>query len=105
MKPYACIWDLFYQHNKGDWYDEFVYKAVVIFDAYILFRAFIILITFDKQSDSKDHGANMGPTWGWQDPVGPYVGPMNLAIWVQFHNILISKMDNSFVNYVLMSNK
>ena len=23
----------------------------------------------------------MGPTWGRQDPDGPHVGPMNLAIW------------------------
>ena len=30
--------------------------------------------------DSKVHGAYMGPTWGWQDPGGPHVGPMNLAI-------------------------
>ena len=30
---------------------------------------------------SKVHGANMGPTWGRQDPGGPHVGPMNLAIW------------------------
>ena len=32
--------------------------------------------------DSKVHGANMGPTWGRQDPDGPHVGHMNLAIWV-----------------------
>ena len=31
--------------------------------------------------DSKVHGANMGPTWGRQDPGGPRVGPMNFAIW------------------------
>ena len=31
--------------------------------------------------DSKGYGANMGPTWGQQDPGGPPVGPMNLAIW------------------------
>ena len=31
--------------------------------------------------DSKVHGANTGPTWGRQDPGGPHVGPMNLAIW------------------------
>ena len=24
----------------------------------------------------------MGPTWGRQDPGGPHVGPINLAIWV-----------------------
>ena len=32
-------------------------------------------------TDSKVHGANMGPIWGRQDPGGPHVGPMNLAIW------------------------
>ena len=32
--------------------------------------------------DSKVHGAYMGPTWGQQDPCGPHVGPMNLAIRV-----------------------
>ena len=32
--------------------------------------------------DSKVHGANMGLIWGRQDPGGPHVGPMNLAIWV-----------------------
>ena len=32
--------------------------------------------------DSKVHWANMGPIWGRQDPGGPHVGPMNLAIWV-----------------------
>ena len=31
--------------------------------------------------DSKVHGADMGPTWGRQDPGGPHVGHMNLAIW------------------------
>ena len=31
--------------------------------------------------DNKVHGANMGPIWGRQDPGGPHVGPMNLAIW------------------------
>ena len=31
--------------------------------------------------DSKVHGANIGPIWGRQDPGGPHVGPMNLAIW------------------------
>ena len=31
--------------------------------------------------DSKVHGAHMGPTWDQQDPGGPHVGPMNLAIW------------------------
>ena len=30
--------------------------------------------------DSKVHEAYMGPTWGRQDPGGPHVCPMNLAI-------------------------
>ena len=32
--------------------------------------------------DNKVHGANMGPTWGQQDPSGPHVGHVNLAICV-----------------------
>ena len=35
--------------------------------------------------DSKVHGANMGPTWGRQDPGVPHVGPMNIAIRVLSH--------------------
>ena len=35
----------------------------------------------ENHPDSKVHGANMGPTWGRQDPGGPHVGPVNLAIW------------------------
>ena len=35
-----------------------------------------------RYPDSKVHGANMGPTWGRQDPGGPHVGHVNLAIWV-----------------------
>ena len=35
--------------------------------------------------NSKVHGVNMGPIWGWQDPVGSHVGPMNVAIWDMFH--------------------
>ena len=31
--------------------------------------------------DSKVHGANIGPTWGRQDPGGPHVGHTNPAIW------------------------
>ena len=35
----------------------------------------------DHVPDSKVHGANVGPTWGRQDPGGPHVGHTNLAIW------------------------
>ena len=34
-----------------------------------------------EEPDSNVHGANMGPIWGLQDPVGPHGGRMNLAIW------------------------
>ena len=42
--------------------------------------------------DSKVHGANMGLTWGRQDPGGPHVGPINLAI----REIRSSKIPRSF---------
>ena len=35
-----------------------------------------------RYPDSKVHGANIGHIWGRQDPDGPHVGPMKLAIWV-----------------------
>ena len=31
--------------------------------------------------NNKVHVENMGPILGRQDPGGPHVGPMNLAIW------------------------
>ena len=39
--------------------------------------------------DSKVHGANMGPTWVLWAPVGPYVGPMNLAIRAVLLNVFL----------------
>ena len=42
--------------------------------------------------DSKVHGANMGPIWGRQDPGGPHVGPMNVAITV----ITVPQTDSNF---------
>ena len=39
---------------------------------------------FSSHPDSKAHGANMGPIWGRQDPGGPHVGPMNIAIWAVY---------------------
>ena len=40
------------------------------------------MIFWENYPDSKVHGANMGPTWGRQDPGGPHVDHMNFAIWV-----------------------
>ena len=39
--------------------------------------------------DSKVHGANIGPSWGRQDPGGPHVGPMNFAIWDVFYSSVL----------------
>ena len=33
--------------------------------------------------DSKVYGANMGPTWGRQDPGGPHVGPWTLLYGIR----------------------
>ena len=32
--------------------------------------------------DSKFYGADMGSTWGQQDPGGPHVGPTNIACYL-----------------------
>ena len=48
--------------------------------------------------DSKVYGANMGPTWGRQDPGGTHVGPMNFAIW---EVIIWSLNQGWFVNTTL----
>ena len=37
--------------------------------------------SMENNPDNKVNGVNMGPIWGRQDPGGPHVGPMNLAIW------------------------
>ena len=36
---------------------------------------------YEINPDGKVYGANMGPIWDQQDPGGPHVGPMDLAIW------------------------
>ena len=38
--------------------------------------------TWNNPPNSDVHWANMGPIWGRQDPGGPHVGPMNIAIRV-----------------------
>ena len=63
--PQPCLWVLLMITPSASYW---------FFWMYILF--------FNSLPDSKVHGANMGPIWGQQDPGGPHVGPMNLAIWV-----------------------
>ena len=48
-------------------------------DPWIFFKSSLTCLV---SPHSKVHGTNMGPIWGWQDPGGPHVGPMNFAIWV-----------------------
>ena len=52
-------------------------------------------VTTGKFPDSKIHWANMGPIWGQQNPGGPYVGPMNFAIWVHCN---ASLQNNFFIS-------
>ena len=48
----------------------------------VLYKMRLPSKTTTHTPDSKVHGTIMGPTWGRQDPGGPHVGPMNVAIWV-----------------------
>ena len=41
----------------------------------------LLLPSPQDHPDSKVQRANMGPTWGREDPDGPHVGPLNFAIW------------------------
>ena len=56
---------------------------------------------FQSHPDSKVHGANMGPIWGRQDPGGPHVGPLNLAIWARYIDGLVQDCSNYGVTAVL----
>ena len=51
-----------------------------IYDKDIMSSKDCRLIVVMTVPDSKVHGACMGLSWGRQDPGGPHVGPMNLAI-------------------------
>ena len=44
-----------------------------------------ILLNHTMNPDSKVHGVYMGPAWDQQDPGGPHIGPMILAIWEVLH--------------------
>ena len=53
--------------------------------------------------ESKVHGPNMGPIWGRQDPGGPHVGPMNLAIWVYLYILYRLQTTDPLAPWVAMS--
>ena len=48
----------------------------------LIITQYLIQSYKETYPDSKNHGANMGPTWVLLAPGGPHVGPMNLAIRV-----------------------
>ena len=54
----------------------------------LLAGVFSLSAVTGKYPDSKVHGTNVGPIWGRQDPGGLHVGPMNLAIWVDYLTLL-----------------
>ena len=58
------------------WYD----MTMVLIDSGIEWQWYGMTVIGSDYPDSKFHGANMGPTWGRQDPGGPHVGHMNLTI-------------------------
>ena len=80
MYPYVISLCHIYSHNVNlydvKWKRERHHSAVT--------RVLWCLKSPKNRPDSKVHGANMGPTWGRQDPGGPHVAPMNLAIWELF---------------------
>ena len=47
------------------------------------------VFNLEHNPDSNVYGANIGLTWGQQDPGGRYVGPMNFAICEAFPHLVI----------------
>ena len=55
-------------------------------------RSIIILVVI---WNSKVYGSSVGPSWGWQAPAGPHIGPENLATWMWHKSEITSLDDNS----------
>ena len=86
MAPYSCIPD-----NKSC--IELMYIWVSTIDNKALSQQinhtnYIII----NSPDTKVHGPKMGPIWGWQDPDGPHVGPLNFVIWVTTSQCVTSQL-------------
>ena len=61
------------------------------------------MLPINGNPDSKVHGTTMGPIWGQQDPGGPHVGPMNIAIWeyiVQCYYNVVNFLQNPYKRQV-----
>ena len=63
------------------WSDDILHLVVTPSEADTELTAANAMFSREYIPDSKVHGANMGPTWGWQDPCGSHVGPINFAIF------------------------
>ena len=63
-------WDQIHQLDRGGWRQK--HEEDISWKPFSHYQDF---------PESKVHGANMGPSWGRQDPSGPHVGHMKLAIW------------------------
>ena len=53
--------------------------------------------------DSKVHGAHMGPTWGLQDPGGPHVGHVILAIWALCGGLIIGQLCGTLIFLLMLA--
>ena len=70
-----------YKWNAGKWESSTFFISRLLLIIVVLVQAWICNTVNFYVQNSKDHGANMGPTWVLSAPDGPHVGPMNLAIW------------------------
>ena len=70
MEPPSCFHRNHFQRNVGETKESINYAQLIGSSSWTCREVHSTLIaTF------------MGPTWGWQDPGGSHVGPMNFAIW------------------------
>ena len=75
--PWMTIWQVCKTYQTAVDVKHRIYAVCIIRNIFAEYQS-----TFWKFPDSKVDGANLGPTWGRQDPDGPLVSYMNLAIWV-----------------------
>ena len=91
--PLAVICILFYIETCRSWLicvsDWMTYGGYLTTDTELYVNSVLGLLQWilwqdccvTNTPDSKVHGANMGPTWGRQDPGVPHVGHVKLAVW------------------------
>ena len=64
------------------WY-EYILCGLALYDVVIIEEQDLAWQTTTYMylnPDSKVHAANMGPIWGRQEPGGPHIGPIDIAI-------------------------